>query len=233
MDKVLVVDDDQEIRNIIGIYLKNNGCEVEFACNGEEAINKVDESFDLIVLDIMMPVMDGMKALPIIRKTYNTPVIFLSAKGSEMDKIQGIMTGADDYIVKPFTPMDLVVRVKASIRRYKILGSKNSISENAPSKKIHVDNLVIDIAGHEVTKEGRTIKLTKTEFEILTLLAKNKGRVFNSEAILDYVFDDSTTVIGSNSVAVHIRNLRNKIEDDKDNPKIIRNIWGVGYKIEK
>ena len=233
MDKVLVVDDDQEIRNIIGIYLKNNGCEVEFACNGEEAINKIDESFDLIVLDIMMPVMDGMKALPIIRKTYNTPVIFLSAKGSEMDKIQGIMTGADDYIVKPFTPMDLVVRVKASIRRYKILGSKNLISEKRPSKKIHVDNLVIDIAGHEVTKEGRTIKLTKTEFEILTLLAKNKGRVFNSEAILDYVFDDSTTVIGSNSVAVHIRNLRNKIEDDKDNPKIIRNIWGVGYKIEK
>lgn len=233
MDKVLVVDDDGEIRNIIGIYLKNNGCEVEFACNGEEAISKIDDSYDLIILDIMMPVMDGMRALPIIRRTYNTPVIFLSAKGSEMDKIQGLMTGADDYIVKPFTPMELVVRVKASIRRYKILGSKLTTVASKQNSIISIHNLEIDVDGYEVRKSGKLIKLTKTEFEILLLLSKNKGKIFNSETILNHIFDDTTTVVGSNSIAVHIRNLRSKIEEDQNNPKIILNIWGVGYKIEK
>lgn len=233
MDRVLVVDDDREIRNIIGIYLKNNGCEVEFACNGEEAIQKIDDSYDLIILDIMMPVMDGMTALTIIRKDYNTPVIFLSAKGSEMDRIQGIMTGADDYIVKPFKPMELVVRVKAGIRRYKILGSKLSANEENNKMIIQINNLEIDITGHEVRKDNKSIKLTKTEFEILLLLSKNRGRVFSSETILNHIFDDTATVVGSNSIAVHIRNLRNKIEDDQNNPEIILNIWGVGYKIEK
>jgi|LGOV01.1.fsa_nt_gb DNA-binding response OmpR family regulator len=233
MDKVMVVDDDSEIRNIIGIYLKNNGCEVEFACNGKEAIDKIDDSYDLIILDIMMPEMDGMTALPIIRQNYNTPVIFLSAKGSEMDKIQGIMTGADDYIVKPFTPMELVVRVKASLRRYKILGSKHAITEIKAHKILHIHDLEIDVAGYEVKKGGKLVKLTKTEFEILLLLSRNRGQVFNSETILNHIFDDTTTVVGSNSIAVHIRNLRSKIEGDQNNPKIILNIWGVGYKIEK
>lgn len=233
LDKVLVVDDDKEIRNIVGIYLRNNGCEVTFAIDGQDAIDKIDDSYDLIILDIMMPVLDGISALPIIRENHTMPVIFLSAKGSDMDKIEGLMSGADDYMIKPFNPTELVVRAKANIRRYKVLGSKNTNEIINSSDLITIEHLVIDIESHEVKKNGTMIKLTKTEFEILSLLAKNLGRVFKSETILDFIFDDVSGAIGSNSIAVHIRNLRSKIEDDPKNPTIIKNIWGVGYKIEK
>lgn len=230
MDKILVVDDDKEIRNILEIYLKNNNFNVSLAVDGIDALEKIDDTLDLVILDIMMPKMDGIETLTKIREKYSMPVIMLSAKGADIDKINGIMTGADDYIVKPFVPMELVARAKGNIRRYKVL-------ENKSGKKIvdnnicTIANLRIDFDAHSIFKNHKIIKLTKTEFAILKLLVKNRGRIYSSESIQNNVFDDPSVFIASNTIAVHIRNLRKKIED-KDSV-IIKNVWGVGYKIEK
>lgn len=233
MDKILLVDDDAEIRNILSIYLKNNDCQVILAENGQEAIDELDDSFDLVLLDVMMPVMDGMEACRKIRESYNVPVVFLSAKGSEMDRISGLITGADDYIVKPFNPMEVVTRIKANIRRYKVLGSKNGNSGGIEAQVITIDHWTFHLAEHRALKRGQEVKLTRSEYEILKLLLQNRGIVFSADQIYDRIWDDAATVSGSNSIVVHIKNLREKLEDDPKNPQLITNIWGVGYRIEK
>jgi len=232
-DKVLIVDDDKEMRMIIGRYLENNDCNPIYCTDGLEAIDKIDETFDVIVLDIMMPIMDGIETLTKIRESYNTPVIFVSAKSTDVDKIQGLMTGADDYITKPFNPMDLVMRVKVAARRYKTLGSKYNEAIKVNNDQIKVRNIIIDTRQHQVTKNDKEIKLTKTEFDIFVLLAKNKGRVYSSNVILEQIFGSDSYYDSGNSIPVHISNLRNKINDTDKNSPIIINIWGVGYRIEK
>ncbi len=235
MDKILLVDDDKEIRNILMIYLENNDCKVVVAENGQEALDKVDDSFDLILLDIMMPVMDGIEACRKIRDLYTMPIIFLSAKGSDIDKITGLVTGADDYIVKPFNPMEVVARIKANIRRYKILGTKAGVQNQSDgvAKVIRIKNIEIYLDEYKVLKDGMEIKLTRSEYEILKLLLQNRGIVFNADQIYDRIWNDAAAYSGSNSVVVHIKNLREKLEVDHKKPELIINIWGVGYKIEK
>lgn len=205
------------------------------AQNGKEAMELINDSFDLIILDIMMPIMDGLEACNKIRENYSTPIIFLSAKGSDMDRINGLVTGADDYIVKPFNPMEVVVRVKANIRRYKVFGSKvdSTKKQNNQPDIVLLHDLIIYLKEYKVEKNNEFLKLTKTEFQILNMLVQNRGVVFSINSIHDSIWDDPALYISSNSVAVHIKNLRNKIEDDPKNPKILINVWGVGYKIEK
>jgi len=235
MDKILLVDDDKEIRNILEIYLNNNECQVILAENGQEALDKVDDSFDLILMDIMMPVMDGIEACRKIRELYKMPIIFLSAKGSDLDKITGLISGADDYIVKPFNPMEVVARIKANIRRYKILGSKAGSESQAmkASSYIKVKDVEFYLDEYKVVKHGEDIKLTRSEYEILKLLVQNRGIVFSADQIYDRIWNDASAISGGNSVVVHIKNLRMKLEEDPKNPELIINIWGVGYKIEK
>jgi len=234
-DKILIVDDDKEIRNILSIYLKNNDSEVVAVANGAEALEVIDDSFDLVLLDVMMPVMDGMEACQKIREQYSTPIIFLSAKGAEIDRITGLVTGADDYIVKPFNPMEVVARIKANIRRYKVLGTKATVSSPTQEKtnKLTIQDVDIYLEEHKIVKNGNTLKVTRSEFEILKFLVQNRGIVFSAEQIHDQIWNDPASYVSSNSIVVHIKNLRDKIEDDPKNPSVIINIWGVGYKIEK
>lgn len=235
MDKVLLVDDDKEIRNILTIYLNNNECQVVSAENGLEAVEKIDDSFDLVLMDIMMPIMDGMEACRKIREKYTMPIIFLSAKGSDLDRIGGLINGADDYIVKPFNPTEVVARIKANIRRYKILGGKKGevFKDYSNNKVIKLRDIELHIDEYKVLKKGETVKLTRSEYEILKLLMENRGIVFNADQIYDRIWNDSGSSFGTNSIVVHIKNLRLKLEDDPKNPELIINIWGVGYKIEK
>jgi len=234
-DKILIVDDDKEIRNILSIYLKNNDSEVVAVANGAEALEVIDETFDLVLLDVMMPVMDGMEACQKIREQYSTPIIFLSAKGAEIDRITGLVTGADDYIVKPFNPMEVVARIKANIRRYKVLGTKAAVSIPTQEKtsKLTIQDVDIYLDEHKVVKNGNALKVTRSEFEILKFLVQHRGIVFSAEQIHDQIWNDPASYVSSNSIVVHIKNLRDKIEDDPKNPSVIINIWGVGYKIEK
>lgn len=235
MDKILLVDDDKEIRNILNIYLDNNECSVITAENGQEALEKVDDSIDLILMDIMMPIMDGIEACRKIRENYSMPIIFLSAKGTDLDKITGLINGADDYIVKPFNPMEVVARIKANIRRYKVLGAKFDMNRR-PSKNtnmIKIKNIEFYYDEYKVLKDGVEVKLTRSEYEILKLLLKNRGIVFNADQIYNGIWDDAASYSGSNSIVVHIKNLREKLEENHKNPELIINIWGVGYKIEK
>ena len=230
MDKeaILVVDDEKEIRELINIYLKNEGYNVFMASNGIEAIKILEKNdMDLIILDIMMPVMDGIDTCIKIREEKNMPIIMLSAKSEDMDKILGLTTGADDYLTKPFNPLELIARVKSQIRRYKRFNSPPEKREGV----IEIDELVIDTNTHEVKINNRDIKLTPREFDILELLARNKGIVFSIEKIYEKVWKEEFFE-SDNTVMVHIRKIREKLEDNSKNPKYIKTVWGVGYKIE-
>jgi DNA-binding response OmpR family regulator len=225
---VLVVDDDIDIRNMIKIYLQNEGFETLLAENGVVALEKIEANkIDLIILDMMMPEMDGMETCLAIRKKWKMPIIFLSAKGEDMDKIMALSSGADDYLTKPFNPLELTARVKANIRRVDVFDKE----EDNPSE-IQIHDLKIDIDRHQVFIDQDEIHLTKTEFEILSLLAQNRGYAFSIEKIYNEVWKDEFFVT-DNTVTVHIRKLREKLNDDYKNPKYIKTIWGVGYKIEK
>ncbi|MEA4827404.1 MAG: response regulator transcription factor [Clostridium sp.] len=230
MDKetILIVDDEKEIRKLIQIYLKNEGYNTILAENGEEAL-KILESNDihLIVLDIMMPKMDGIEACLKIREDRNMPIIMLSAKSEDMDKILGLTTGADDYVTKPFNPLELVARIKSQLRRYTKLNNIDPINKSI----IEIDGLVINIDTHEVKVDGKEIKLTPREFDILELLARNKGIVFSIEKIYEMVWKEDF-YDSNNTVMVHIRKIREKIEEDSRNPRYIKTVWGVGYKFE-
>lgn len=231
MDKetILVVDDEKEIRDLVEIFLQNEGYKIVKATNGIEALDIIRNlRIDLIILDIMMPEMDGIETCINIRKNNNMPIIMLSAKNEDMDKIIGLTTGADDYLAKPFNPLELLARVKSQLRRY----NKLNIAEEKKDGVIEIDNLIIDVNTHEVKVDDKEINLTVIEFEILLLLARNKGMVFNAEKIYEKVWKDEF-FDSNNTVMVHIRKIREKIEQNPKKPKFIKTVWGVGYKIEK
>lgn len=226
--KVLVVDDDKEIRDAIEIYLKNEGITVLKAKDGLEAIEVLnEETIHLIVLDIMMPRQDGISTAFKIREQKNIPIIMLSAKSEDTDKILGLQVGADDYVTKPFNPLELIARVKSQLRRYVTLGTFEG-----GSKVIDLHGLTIDPSAKEVTVNGEAIKLTPIEYRIVELLMKNAGRVFSIAEIYERVWKEPG-INAENTVAVHIRKIREKIEIDPKNPRYLKVVWGIGYKIEK
>ncbi len=229
MYNILVCDDDKEIVKAIEIYLKKQGYNVYKAYNGNECLQVLkNNNISLIILDIMMPEKDGIETLNEIREEYNLPVIMLSAKSEDQDKIEGLNLGADDYVTKPFNPLELIARVNSGIRRYTSLGSK---SEEESSLIYRTGDLIINDDTKEVTVDGKEIKLTPTEYNILKFLTKNKGIVYSIDKIYENVWEDEAYG-ADNIIAVHIRHIREKIEIDPKNPKYLKVIWGIGYKIE-
>jgi two-component system, OmpR family, response regulator VanR len=235
-ETILIIDDEKEIRDLIGIYLTNEGYNVLKAADGMEGLEYLkNETVHLVVLDIMMPRLDGIQACMKIRESMNVPIIMLSAKSQDMDKIMGLTTGADDYVTKPFQPLELVARIKSQLRRYLRLNQMDRNSQpnsNQQMDVISLDELVINITTHAVSVEGREIKLTPREFAILELLARNPGVVFSTEKIYERVWNE-LFYESENTVMVHIRNLREKIENNPRTPRYIKTVWGVGYKIEQ
>lgn len=234
-ERILIVDDEKEIRDLIDIYLKGEDYETLKAENGEEALEILENNnIDLIILDIMMPKVNGIEACLKIREQREMPIIMLSAKSEDMDKILGLNTGADDYLTKPFNPLELVARVKSQLRRYKRF---NKITSEAESQKqqeniLEIDELTVNLETHEVFKDGEEIKLTPTEFDILVLLGENRGKVFSIENIYNSVWKQDF-MQSDNTVMVHIRKVREKVEEDPRKPKYIKTVWGVGYKIDR
>jgi two-component system, OmpR family, response regulator VanR len=225
---ILVVDDEKEIRDLVGIYLSNDGYSVIKAANGVEALDVLkDKHVDLIILDIMMPIMDGLEACMKIRKYKNMPIIMLSAKSEDMDKIMGLTTGADDYVSKPFNPLELLARVKSQLRRY----MQGSVIEEKDESIVEVDDLYINTNTHEIKIGDRDVRLTPREFDILLLIAKNRGIVFSVKKIYETVWKEEF-MESDNTIMVHIRKIREKIEENPRKPRFIKTIWGVGYKIE-
>ncbi|MGC5325770.1 response regulator transcription factor [Brevibacillus sp. SYSU BS000544] len=225
---VLVVDDEAEIRDALEIYLKNEEISVHKASNGLEALQVLEATeIHLIILDIMMPQMDGIKATFTIRESKNIPIILLSAKSEDTDKILGLNVGADDYVTKPFNPLELIARVKSQLRRYTNLGNYK-----ASEDEIQVRGLTLNKSTKSVTVDQEDVRLTATEYKILELLMENKGRVFSIEEIYERVWKEPY-LQGENTVAVHVRRIREKIEINPKDPKYLKVVWGIGYKIEK
>lgn len=225
---VLVVDDEDEIRDAIEIYLKNEGIKVFKAKDGIDGLMVLEEEeIHLIIMDIMMPKMDGIKATFKIRESENIPIIMLSAKSEDTDKILGLNVGADDYVTKPFNPMELVARVKSQLRRYINLGNYEQREE-----EINANGLILNTNTKMVTVDGEEIRLTPIEYKILRLLMENRGRVFSIEEIYEKVWKEPY-FNSDNTVAVHIRRIREKIEINPGDPKYLKVVWGIGYKIEK
>lgn len=224
---VLVVDDDREIVESIAIFLQADGYLVRKAYNGLEALDIVmTENVHLIILDIMMPELDGIKTLLKVRESKNLPIILLSAKSEDADKILGLTAGADDYITKPFNPSELVARVKSQLRRYTQLGTMQ-IKET----QIVIRGLVLDTESKSVTVDGEAVRLTPLEYKILELLCRHPGRVFSTEEIYRQVWNDD--IVSDNAIAVHVRHIREKIEINPKEPRYLKVVWGVGYKIER
>ena len=224
---VLVVDDDREIVESIAIFLQADGYLVRKAYNGLEALDIVmTENVHLIILVIMMPEMDGIKTLLKVRESKNLPIILLSAKSEDADKILGLTAGADDYITKPFNPSELVARVKSQLRRYTQLGAMQ-IKET----QIVIRGLVLDTESKSVTVDGEAVRLTPLEYKILELLCRHPGRVFSTEEIYRQVWNDD--IVSDNAIAVHVRHIREKIEINPKEPRYLKVVWGVGYKIER
>lgn len=227
---ILVVDDEEDIANLVEIHLVGEGYRIFKANNaldGLEIMKKND--IKLAVIDIMMPGIDGLTMVKKIRENSNIPIIMLSAKSSDLDKIIGLGSGADDYVSKPFNPLELTARVKSQLRRYTTLNTSN---EDTINNEIQIKSLIINRDNHSVVAYGKEVVLTPTEFEILYMLASNLGRVFSTEEIFEGVWNEKM-YDSNNTVMVHIRRLRGKIELDAKNPQIIKTVWGVGYKIEK
>ena len=230
MAKILVCDDDKEIVEAIEIYLTQDGHQVLEAYDGIEAVEILKkESVDLLIMDIMMPRMDGIRATLKIREKHNIPIIILSAKSEDADKILGLNIGADDYITKPFNPLELVARVKSHLRRYMQLGS-TAIKDNEAIYT--VGGLAINDDLKEVTVDGEPVKLTPIEYNILLLLVKHQGKVFSIDQIYENIWNENAVGV-DNTVAVHIRHIREKIEINPKEPRYLKVVWGVGYKIEK
>lgn len=228
---ILVVDDDKEIAELVEIHLVSDGYQVLKAYNAKEGLELLDrEDIQLIILDIMMPGMDGLSMCKTIREKSTIPIIMLSAKSADLDKIIGLGTGADDYVSKPFNPLELTARVKSQLRRYTKFNP--SSHDEKQDKEIVVNHLIINKEDHRVVSYDREVKLTPIEFDILYLLATNPGRVFSTDEIFERVWNEKMYE-ANNTVMVHIRRLREKIEMDSRNAQIIKTVWGVGYKIEK
>ena len=230
MYNLLVVDDDKEIVGAIEIYLKNEGYKIFKAYDGEEALNIINKTeIHLVILDIMMPKKDGLETLEEIRKDKSIPVILLSAKSEDYDKIGGLNSGADDYITKPFNPLELIARVNSVLRRYVKLGS---IKKEENKKIYQTGELIVDDETKKVIVDGKEVKLTATEFNILKFLIQNKGKVYSIPEIYENVWKEEGFG-AENIIAVHIRHIREKIEINPKEPRYLKVIWGVGYKIEE
>ena len=225
---VLVVDDEKEIRDAIDIYLRGEGINVIKAGDGFEALGILDkEDIHLVVLDIMMPKLDGMRTCLKIRESRNVPIILLSAKSEDSDKILGLNIGADDYVTKPFNHLELVARVKSQLRRYDYPLNRENTQD-----LIVIKDLTIDTVNKQVSLRGENIKLTATEYKILTLLASHPGRIFSIKEIYERVWEEPFYK-SENTVTVHIRRMREKIEINSKEPEYIKVVWGLGYKIDK
>ena len=231
MNHVLVVEDDKEIRKGIEIYLRSQGYEVFQAKDGIEGLEIIEkEEIHLAIVDVMMPRMDGIKMTMKLREKYDFPVIFLSAKSEETDKILGLNIGADDYVTKPFTPMELLARVNSQLRRYRRFMEK--LNQNEKRENIHViGGLELNEDTKEVSVDGENVKITPTEYKILLLLMKHAGRVFSADEIYEWVGNERA--VNTDTIMVHVRNIREKIEINPKEPKYLKVVWGVGYKIEK
>lgn len=227
MSKILIVDDDQAIRNLISVYLENEGMETQKAADAIEALKILKENiFDLIILDIMMPKMDGIEACLKIREECSMPIIMLSAKSEDMDKIKGLASGADDYLSKPFNPLELTARVKSQLRRYKKYNADTTLDTTV----MEIGDLKINTDTRQVWVQNKEVRLTPKEFDILELLARNKGIVLSIRKIYEAVWKEEFYK-SDNTVMVHITKIRDKIEQDPKHPLYIKTIWGVGYKI--
>lgn len=228
---ILVVDDEREIADLIELYLKNEDYNVFKFYNGIDALECInDEKIDLAVLDVMLPDISGFTICQRIRERFNFPVIMLTARGEEVDKITGLTLGADDYITKPFRPLELIARVKAQLRRFKKYNTNEVASEQ---NTIDFSGLVLNNDTHECLLNEKPINLTPKEFSILWVLAKNRGRVIGAEELFHEVWGDKYFSNSNNTVMVHIRHIREKMGDSAEHPKYIKTVWGVGYKIEK
>lgn len=226
--KILIVDDDHEIAELLEIYVKNEGYEPVIASDGKEALTKIRTNPDigLIILDIMMPEMSGIEVLKEVRKDNSVPILLLSAKSGAMDKIQGLITGADDYVTKPFNPLEVMARVRALLRR-----AQNGLAQATP-EVLDVGPLTINKDSHEVrTADGVDINLTALEFGILYLLASHPNRVFSADDIFERVWQQES-VVSAKTVMVHVSHLRDKLEDATGGNQVVQTVWGVGYKIE-
>ena len=225
--RILVCDDDKEIVDAIEIYLLQEGYEIEKAYDGQEALDKMKEQdFDLLIIDVMMPKLDGIRATLQVRKESSIPIIILSAKTEDSDKILGLNVGADDYVTKPFNPLELVARVKSQLRRY------TTLSNNNTSDVVYkVGGLCIDDDLKSVTVDGEEVRLTPIEYNILLLLVKNKGKVYSINQIYEEIWNEEA-IGADNTVAVHIRHIREKIEINPKEPRYVKNVWGIGYKVD-
>ena len=229
MANILVCDDDKEIVDAIEIYLMNEGYRIFKAYDGEEAVRIIkSQDIHLLIMDVMMPKLDGIHATLKIREYSSSPIIILSAKSEDTDKILGLNIGADDYVTKPFNPLELIARVKSNLRRYTSLGSLN-VENNAV---FSAGGLSINDETKEVTVDGESVKLTPIEYNILLLLMKNQGRVFSIDQIYESIWNEDA-IGADNTVAVHIRHIREKIEINPKEPRYLKVVWGVGYKIDK
>ncbi|MDP1459781.1 response regulator transcription factor [Bacillus wiedmannii] len=225
--KILIVDDDKAIRHLIATYLENEGMETHPVEDAIIALKRLEEKeFDLILLDIMMPNMDGIEACMKIRKKRNIPIIMLSAKSEDIDKIQGLASGADDYVSKPFNPLELIARVKSQLRRFKKYNSYTDSNKNM----LEVGDLTVNTSTRQVWIRGNEVRLTPKEFDILALLTRNKGMVLSIQKIYEAVWKEAFYQ-SDNTVMVHITKIRDKIEEDSKRPIYIKTVWGVGYKI--
>lgn len=230
MANILICDDDKEIVDAIEIYLKNEGYKVYKAYDGEEAIRILNaEDIQLLIMDVMMPKLDGIHATLKIREYSSIPIIMLSAKTEDTDKILGLNVGADDYVSKPFNPLELIARVKSNLRRYTKLGNMSAPEE---SNVYRIGGLCMDDDTKEVTVDGESVRLTPIEYSILLLLVKNPGRVYSIDQIYENIWNEAA-IGADNTVAVHIRHIREKIEINPKEPKYLKVVWGVGYKVEK
>lgn len=226
---VLVVDDEQEIADLIELYLVGEGYTVRKFYNGTEAAECIrTENLDLAILDIMLPDIDGTQLCRQIREKHMYPIIMLTAKSEEIDKIRGLSMGADDYVTKPFKPLELVARVKAQLRRF----TQYNAVETKPGMEITVGGLVLNMKSHECRLNDELINLTPTEFDILRILCENRGQIISGERLFQEVWGEKYYSSNTNTIMVHIRHLREKLGESAENPKYIKTIWGVGYKIE-
>lgn len=229
MANILVCDDDREIVDAIEIYLRQDGYKIYKAYDGEQAIDMLKkEEIHLLIMDVMMPKLDGIRATLKIREYSSIPIIMLSAKSEDTDKILGLNIGADDYITKPFNPLELAARVKSNLRRYTSLGSLNTDNKSV----FQVGGLVINDETKQVTVDDEPVKMTPIEYNILLLLVKNQGKVFSIDQIYESIWNEDAIGV-DNTVAVHIRHIREKIEINPREPRYLKVVWGVGYKIEK
>ena len=229
MYNILICDDDKDIVSALDIYLTSEGYKTYKAYDGLEALKMVDQhDIQLVLLDVMMPGLDGIRTTAKLRESKNIPIILLTAKSEDSDKILGLNIGADDYITKPFNPIEVIARVKSQLRRYTTLGGREKIEDNV----IRNGGIALDDSAKSVTVDGESVSLTPIEYNILKLLLRSPGRVYSTSQIYEQVWNDPS--LGSeNTVAVHIRHLREKIEIDPANPRYIKVVWGLGYKMEK